>query len=200
MPLGRRRINIGPCIECGKKPQHCRHLCRSCYGRKWRTENHDHYQNYQRKYTQRRQNDPKRIAYNRKKSRESYLRNKEKVIARTMERYWADPRKWRDREQKWIKNNRDKKRAAYKRWYAKKRGSSGDGITAENWENIKDIWGSRCAYCANQNAELTQDHVIPLSRGGQHEIGNVVPSCKSCNSSKGNKLLGEWKPQFRYCS
>ncbi|WP_203620386.1 HNH endonuclease [Streptomyces sp. SID8499] len=38
----------------------------------------------------------------------------------------------------------------------------------------------------------TVDHVIPLSRGGQHAEGNLVPACKSCNSSKGDKLLIEW--------
>lgn len=41
------------------------------------------------------------------------------------------------------------------------------------------------------DVSLTMDHVIPLSRGGDHSIDNIVPSCFSCNASKGNKLLSE---------
>lgn len=32
------------------------------------------------------------------------------------------------------------------------------------------------------------DHVIPLSRGGEHSMGNVQASHLGCNSSKGNRL------------
>lgn len=35
--------------------------------------------------------------------------------------------------------------------------------------------------------ELTEDHRIPLSRGGTDWIANIVPCCLSCNCSKGNK-------------
>jgi 5-methylcytosine-specific restriction endonuclease McrA len=38
-----------------------------------------------------------------------------------------------------------------------------------------------------------QDHVYPLSRGGSHGIGNVLPVCRPCNLSKGAKFLIEWK-------
>lgn len=47
-----------------------------------------------------------------------------------------------------------------------------------------------CTYC--QGPGGTVDHVIPLSRGGQHAEGNLVPACRSCNSSKSDKLLIEW--------
>jgi 5-methylcytosine-specific restriction protein A len=33
------------------------------------------------------------------------------------------------------------------------------------------------------------DHLIPIARGGKSERRNVVPSCKECNTKKGNKLL-----------
>jgi hypothetical protein len=36
------------------------------------------------------------------------------------------------------------------------------------------------------------DHLWPLSRGGAHEPGNVVPACHSCNASKRDRLLWEW--------
>ena len=43
-----------------------------------------------------------------------------------------------------------------------------------------------CHYCKKKisPSELTMDHIVPLSRGGKSEKGNIVPSCKKCNSEK----------------
>ena len=59
----------------------------------------------------------------------------------------------------------------------------------------KTAWWQRrvqkglCAYCgrAAGPGELTMDHVVPVARGGRSVRGNVVASCKACNSRK--KLL-----------
>jgi 5-methylcytosine-specific restriction endonuclease McrA len=48
-----------------------------------------------------------------------------------------------------------------------------------------------CQYCGKRSRELTLDHVIPRSRGGQSTWENLVASCKSCNGKKGNRLLKE---------
>lgn len=48
-----------------------------------------------------------------------------------------------------------------------------------------------CFYCGQESKHI--DHVIPISRGGRHSIGNLVPSCVKCNLSKSNKFLVEWK-------
>lgn len=49
--------------------------------------------------------------------------------------------------------------------------------------------GHNCQYCheAYERKELTIDHVIPKSKGGKTEWGNVVTSCKKCNLAKGSK-------------
>jgi 5-methylcytosine-specific restriction endonuclease McrA len=46
-----------------------------------------------------------------------------------------------------------------------------------------------CAYCGARCAEsdLTVEHIVPVSRGGRHEWTNVVTSCRSCNTRKGNR-------------
>jgi 5-methylcytosine-specific restriction endonuclease McrA len=49
--------------------------------------------------------------------------------------------------------------------------------------------GGRCAYCSGP-AE-TIDHVMPRSRGGQHDWDNVVAACARCNHSKGDRLITE---------
>lgn len=48
-----------------------------------------------------------------------------------------------------------------------------------------------CAYC-DKPGNLARDHVIPRSRGGPDNAKNVVMACKSCNSSKSDKLPSEW--------
>ncbi len=50
-----------------------------------------------------------------------------------------------------------------------------------------------CQYCevVLPAAELTLDHVMPRSRGGQSTWENLVACCHSCNRRKGNQLLGE---------
>ncbi|CAN0290093.1 unnamed protein product, partial [Chrysoparadoxa australica] len=37
--------------------------------------------------------------------------------------------------------------------------------------------------------ELTRDHILPLSGGGQDIWENVVASCRRCNQHKGNLTL-----------
>ncbi len=49
----------------------------------------------------------------------------------------------------------------------------------------------QCTYCGSPN-NLTADHVIPLSRGGNNDISNLVACCSKCNASKSNRLFDEW--------
>jgi hypothetical protein len=53
--------------------------------------------------------------------------------------------------------------------------------------------GNLCQYCG-AGGNLTADHVVPMSRGGTHDITNLVACCLPCNSKKSNRLLCEWLP------
>jgi 5-methylcytosine-specific restriction endonuclease McrA len=57
--------------------------------------------------------------------------------------------------------------------------------------------GYTCQYCGRQTHDLTIDHVVPRSRGGQHCWENLVSACKTCNHRKGGKLLGEVRMALR---
>lgn len=50
-----------------------------------------------------------------------------------------------------------------------------------------------CQYCGQQLpvSELTYDHVLPVSKGGQTDWTNVVTACGVCNRSKGNRTPEE---------
>lgn len=45
--------------------------------------------------------------------------------------------------------------------------------------------------CRFHPSELTMDHLVAIARGGKSEKGNVVPSCKECNTKKGYKTRAE---------
>lgn len=51
----------------------------------------------------------------------------------------------------------------------------------------------RCYLCSDPITfeEMHLDHVIPLSRGGEHSYANVKAACARCNLVKGSKLLSE---------
>ena len=51
-----------------------------------------------------------------------------------------------------------------------------------------------CTYCGATH-DITKDHVIPKSRGGDRGVGNKVWACRNCNSSKGARTPEEWLGQ-----
>jgi 5-methylcytosine-specific restriction endonuclease McrA len=52
---------------------------------------------------------------------------------------------------------------------------------------------NQCQYCGVvlPSGELTLDHVIPRSRGGNSTWENLVACCHACNRRKGNRMLLE---------
>jgi len=50
-----------------------------------------------------------------------------------------------------------------------------------------------CQYCGAMpgKAQLTIDHVLPRSRGGETSWNNVVTACRRCNQRKGNRTPAE---------
>ena len=59
-------------------------------------------------------------------------------------------------------------------------------------KEYRKLYSSCCAFCGTKD-KITMDHIIPISRSGNHSIGNLQPLCRSCNSSKKSKLVSEYK-------
>jgi hypothetical protein len=59
--------------------------------------------------------------------------------------------------------------------------------TQEQWIQRVEYFGWRCRYCHIElhRSTLTKDHQIPISDHSTEWASNLVPACKSCNSSKG---------------
>lgn len=52
----------------------------------------------------------------------------------------------------------------------------------------RDDW--KCLYCGSSSS-LTVDHVVPRSRGGEHEWENLATACGACNHRKGDRGVKE---------
>lgn len=50
-----------------------------------------------------------------------------------------------------------------------------------------------CAYCGDRfhRDDLTREHVVPVSRGGQDSWMNCITACRACNGYKGDRLPEE---------
>ena len=86
-------------------------------------------------------------------------------------------------------------RSRYRNWqknlWSKRKKEASGGHSFEEWELLKAQYNWTCPSCQKKESEikLTQDHIIPLSRGGSENIENIQPLCKSCNCKKHTKII-----------
>ena len=58
-------------------------------------------------------------------------------------------------------------------------------------KNIFQRDNNSCQYCGYTGQELSIDHIIPRSRGGNDNWENVTTACLNCNVIKGNRTPEE---------
>ena len=63
-------------------------------------------------------------------------------------------------------------------------------LRASQWWKRKRAVGL-CHHCGGRfpPQDLTMDHLVPIIRGGKSTKGNLVPSCKTCNSERKHDLM-----------
>lgn len=68
------------------------------------------------------------------------------------------------------------------------------GVSQRDWVRLCRRFANCCAYCGiKPDKSIEMDHVIPLTKGGRHAIGNVLPACHDCNLSKNARYLSDWR-------
>lgn len=83
----------------------------------------------------------------------------------------------------WRKNKRNR--------VIKRLKEEGSFHTWGEWETLKKQYNWTCPCCGKSEPEinLTEDHIVPLSKGGSDNIENIQPLCLSCNLKKHTKII-----------
>lgn len=139
-----------------------------------------------------------------RRKREYNARNKDKVSAMNRRSYEKNPQQYLDKARSWLDANRNKARlSAYKYrqrnkdlvalWAKVRRARLRQAQILLIQPNFfTRLYSSACVYCGSRDS-IEADHVIPLSKGGRHSEGNLVPACKACNRAKHDEFVMEWR-------
>ena len=118
-----------------------------------------------------------------------YMNNREERISYSTARIYANLEKHKE----YSKTSRSRRRpqiaAEARRRRARKKLN---GIFYISNKELDKLLSRLCFYCGVEPAN-TIDHVISINYGGRDSIGNIVPACKSCNSSKRELTIMEWR-------
>lgn len=172
------------CKECQKEDYNKNLKKRREYEKQYRKDNAERYKKH------RENNKEKHLKYmkkyyteNKQKFKQYSEENKEKIALKN--RIYIE-----NNREKINEINRKRKRLFYRLKHT---------LTDKEWGEIKLKFNNECAYCG-QTKKLEHDHFIPISKGGEYTINNIVPSCKSCNRKKHNSDFFSWYPQQEFYS
>lgn len=158
---------------------------------------------------------------NRHNNKEYYKRykreNRERESAAQKARYWRNRERYVENQRRYRSKNIEKIRIRQRiHWHENRpmyqakvnkrkalQRDNGGSYTVQDIQKKIEIQKGRCYYCQKAFGEGKNayhiDHVIPLSRGGTNDLGNLVIACPHCNCSKRDKLLHEWLDGGRLC-
>jgi 5-methylcytosine-specific restriction endonuclease McrA len=121
--------------------------------------------------------------------REYYRANSEAIKKRTRKWAKANPEKVRAYKQAWVKKNREKVNKAGREGVARRKArllQVGGSLSRRDWDRLVLRFEGRCAYCGEP--ATSQDHVIPLSRGGRAHDRQRSSSVQALQQPEGKTL------------
>ena len=122
-------------------------------------------------------------------SRIYHAENREAINQKRRQKHIENLEHEKEVSRLWKKNNPELVRNQSARRRANKKNNGEYKLTKKE---LTKLYSSNCFYCG-KNKSIEIDHVIPLSRGGTHSIGNLVSACRNCNARKNNKTIMEWR-------
>jgi HNH endonuclease len=205
------------CIKCNLVPRETASYCKKCksiYDKEYREKNKDRLKELRKEYRQ--NNREPRAASNKKYYKEN-LELARKKDAANRERYrirWKNEEPSREGTKRCSGCKTQVSKARFCKDISKYDGlgsscHSCQGVrrskrrtghvgshTTKEWNNLRKRYSGFCGYC-DINEGSTKDHFHPCTPKegeyrGTNNILNIIPACKTCNSSKGNNNPYEW--------
>lgn len=186
------------CDDCHtQQPHHSHSVCRACYDRQWHKTHPGKHGEYER--NRRHKLGPKYAEMERERNQTPKRKEWKRNYYLTHKVYFAQ------KQREYRKRNKDKSNAHWAKWYKEnpekvhlkslindeRRRSRINGLpctlTRDQWQAIKAAYNNKCAYCGKHSKHLSQDHFIPVTKGGGYTPDNIVPACRKCNSRKCNR-------------
>ncbi len=163
--------------------------------REWQVKNPDKQKEYDAKYYRKNKEKVYLVQKEYKKKNKEEIREKQRLWQEKNKDRVAEYReKNKEKIKKWVENNYERAKELWrkngKRRRSREYSAEGEHTLGE-WELLKKQYGYTCLCCKKKEPkiELTEDHIIPLSRGGSDWIENIQPLCRSCNSKKHTKII-----------
>jgi len=120
------------------------------------------------------------------KGKRYYQKNKEKIKQKSREYYHA--------------NSKEINRSRRFRIIERRVKRNQNGVYKVLKKEIDRMYNQPCSFCGSSD-NIHIDHVVPISRGGRHSVGNIQPLCSACNLQKHNKYMIEWIAyRKKYCN
>lgn len=92
---------------------------------------------------------------------------------------------------RWLSGNIKQSRRLYNRRARRLAAARVLGCHSEKeWQEILSLCFGVCPRC-EKRAQLTKDHIVPISIGGSDAAANLQPLCRSCNSAKKHETV-DW--------
>lgn len=142
-----------------------------------RLANESYHRNFEKNREARNERSRKWREDNPEKAKEVYRRSREKHIERA-----------RKACREWQKKNPERVRELVMRYHARKLGAT---VGIVDYEEILERDGLWCYLCdsAVEPDDIHFDHVVPLSKGGEHSMENIRVTHSLCNLTKADRLV-----------
>ena len=147
---------------------------------------------------------PEKVLEHKRRYRE---RNRESLKESNRQYAAANREKLREKDRRYREANADKERARQQRWNAanldrlaeraraRRALKLANGVAKIRSVDLDRLLKSSCAHAHLDKCSgpIEVDHIVPLSRGGRHAVGNLQPLCRHHNRSKADRLEVEVK-------
>lgn len=128
-------------------------------------------------------------------------KNRDKINLDLKRRNKENKEKYSIAKKLYVKTEKGKlvRQVSAQKYHSKRKNSYCD-LTNEQWGICLQYFDFKDAYTRQEMNIISQDHIIPQSKGGKYTASNIIPCDKTTNSSKCNKDMELWYRKQDYFS